>query len=76
MNEIVLRVTADEATGHLVARWDDPAGGALSVEGSNLEEMLGKIPDAVAAHFPNGESNIRVRVDVSLVRPELKQPSA
>jgi hypothetical protein len=62
MNEIVFNVSQDEASGVLVAAWDDPSGGGITTQGEDLRDLQTMIRDAVACHFDDGETPHSIRL--------------
>jgi predicted RNase H-like HicB family nuclease len=61
MNEIVFQVVEDE-DGAYCASWDDPRGGGISTQGSDLAELQSMVRDAVLCHFDDDEVPGRVRL--------------
>ena len=61
MKEIVFQVVEDE-DGTYCASWDDPRGGGISTQGSDLAELQTMVRDAVLCHFEDGETPDRVRL--------------
>jgi predicted RNase H-like HicB family nuclease len=61
VNEIVFQVVEDE-DGTYCASWDDPRGGGISTQGSDLAELQAMVRDAVLCHFDDGEAPDRVRL--------------
>lgn len=52
MEEITFQVQRDEASGRLVAWWDDPEGsGGITTQGEDLGDLQNQLMDAVAVHF-------------------------
>ena len=62
MKEIVLQVERDQATGLLVAVWDDPAGGGLTTQGKDLSELEANIREAVLCHFDGAQAPSSIRL--------------
>jgi len=62
MNEITIQIERDDESGWLTASWDDPAGGGLTTQGRDLEELQGNIREAVRCHFDDGQTPQRVRL--------------
>lgn len=62
MEEITIQIERDEATGWLVASWDDPSGGGITTQGVDLQDLHRQIRDAVAAHFDEAEAPQRIRI--------------
>jgi hypothetical protein len=61
VNEIVLQVVELEDATYC-ASWDDPRGGGISTQGSDLAELQAMVRDAVLCHFDEGEVPERVRL--------------
>ncbi len=61
VNVIVFQVVEDE-DGTYCASWDDPRGGGISTQGSDLAELQTMVRDAVLCHFDEGEVPERVRL--------------
>lgn len=61
MGEIVFQVIED-TDGTYCASWDDPRGGGISTQGSDLAELQAMVRDAVLCHFDDGEAPDRVRL--------------
>ena len=61
MNEIALQVVELEDATYC-ASWDDPRGGGISTQGSDLAELQAMVRDAVLCHFDEGEVPERVRL--------------
>ena len=61
MNEIVFQVVENE-DGTYCALWDDPRGGGISTQGSDLAELQAMVRGAVLCHFDEGEVPERVRL--------------
>ena len=61
VNEIVFQVVEDE-DGTYCASWDDPRGGGISTQGSDLAELQAMVRDAVLCHFDDCEAPDRVRL--------------
>jgi predicted RNase H-like HicB family nuclease len=61
VNDIVFQVAEDE-DGTYCASWDDPRGGGISTQGSDLAELQAMVRDAVLCHFDEGEVPERVRL--------------
>lgn len=62
MDEIVFSVSQDEDSGVLVASWDAPAGGGITTQGADLQELQAMIRDAVSCHFEGGEGPRAIRL--------------
>ncbi|MBI1353021.1 MAG: hypothetical protein GC160_01660 [Acidobacteria bacterium] len=69
MDEIVFDVQSVEPSGALIAFWDDPRGGGITTQGSDLWDLARAVRGAVAAHFdpPAAPSKIRLRFLQDLV---------
>jgi hypothetical protein len=52
--ELKFQVEQDEATGMLVAKWDDPNGGGIRTEAKDLDDLRARIKEAVDAYFGKG----------------------
>ena len=61
VKEIIFQVVEDES-GTYCASWDDPRGGGISTQGSDLAELQAMVRDAVLCHFDDGEAPDRVRL--------------
>ena len=61
MSEIVFQVVEDQ-DGTYCASWDDPRGGGISTQGSDLAELQAMVRDSVLCHFDDGEAPDRVRL--------------
>ena len=72
MNEIIFQVVENE-DGTYCASWDDPRGGGISTQGSDLAELRAMVRDAVLGHFDEGEVPKRVRLQFATaeVDPEV-----
>jgi len=55
MREIIFQVVED-TDGTYCASWDDPRGGGISTQGSDLAELQAMVRDAVLCHFDDGEA--------------------
>jgi hypothetical protein len=63
MQEITFQAQRDEASGRLVALWDDPGGsGGITTQGEDLGDLQNQLMEAVAVHFEDGEAPRRIRV--------------
>jgi hypothetical protein len=60
--EIAFEVEVDPDDGGLVAHWDDPAGGGITTQGDDLNELQAMVLDAVRCHFENGNIPERIRL--------------
>jgi len=62
MDEITFLVDRDEESGTLIASWDDPGGGGITTQVSDLGELQERVREAVACHFDSGEIPGRIRL--------------
>ena len=51
MQEITFHMDRDEESSELLASWDDPRGGGITTQGSDLRELQEMIQDAVTGYF-------------------------
>lgn len=69
MNEIVFQVVENEG-GTYCASWDDPRGGGISTQGSDLADLQAVVRDAVLCHFDEGEVPERVRLQFAMAEAD------
>jgi hypothetical protein len=57
MEEITFQVQRDDASGRLVAWWDDPGGsGGITTQGEDLGDSQNQLLDAVAVRFDHSDA--------------------
>jgi len=59
MNDIVFAVTTND-DGTLTASWDDPCGGGITTQGTDLSHLQEMISDAVHCHFDDVPSRVKL----------------
>ncbi len=62
MSEITFEVGVCEESGHLVASWNDPAGGGITTQGQDLGDLEAQVADAVRCHFDTDHLPKRVKL--------------
>ena len=62
MTEIVFTVSPCEDSGLLVASWDAPESGGITTQADGIEQLRANIREAMACHFDDGETTVRVRL--------------
>ncbi len=62
MSEITFNVEQCDATGSLVASWDQPAGGGITTQGKDLRELQEMVREAVSCHFDQGRAPLKIRL--------------
>ena len=58
MDSLAFKIERDEEGGVFVASWDDPEGGGITTQATNLTELAEAIKEAVRCHF-SGRSGPR-----------------
>lgn len=61
----------DEEARSFVASWDEPGGGGISTQASDLAELQRNVSEAVRCHFEAGETPESIRLHF-LVDPVLR----
>ena len=61
MDDIVFTVTTNE-DGTLTASWDDPCGGGITTQGTDVSHLQEMISDAVHCHFDDDAIPNRARL--------------
>lgn len=63
MDEITFQIARDEESGWLVASWDAPGDtGGITTQGEDLQDLQQQLTEAVSAHFDDGKSPRRIRL--------------